>query len=58
MKVELKPSQIAMIKYSLTKDLESFLELKKEQEKLKINTVGTLNNINDIKDILNTLQKL
>ena len=56
MKVELKPSQIAMIKYSLEKDLESFLELKKEQEKLKINTVGTLNNINDIKDILDTLQ--
>lgn len=56
MKVELKPSQVAIIRYYLTKDLESFLELKKEQEKLKINTGGTINNINDIKEILDTLQ--
>ena len=55
MKVELKPSQVAIIKYLLNQEQENFLELKREQEKLNIKSVGTLNNIADIKEILDKL---
>ena len=55
MKVELKPSQVAIIKYLLNQEQENFLELKREQEKLNIKSEYIENDINQIKEILDKL---
>ena len=55
MKVELKPSQTAIIRYLLKKHLDDLLVTKQEQEKLNIKSEYIENDINQIKEILDKL---
>ena len=55
MKVELKQSQTAIIRYLLKKHLDDLLVTKQEQEKLNIKSEYIENDINQIKEILDKL---
>ena len=55
MKVHLKPSQTAIIRYLLKKHLDDLLVTKQEQEKLNIKSEYIENDINQIKEILDKL---
>ena len=55
MKVHLKSSQTAIIRYLLKKHLDDLLVTKQEQEKLNIKSEYIENDINQIKEILDKL---